>query len=649
MLRRLTFFLILIVFALNDLKGQKIEKKFVRLNDPFDSSRISFSRAPVLSRDGKIMLAENRIWHYKQGKWLFAEQVNFFGDFLDYCLCVPLEIGNDFIRWADISRMELRKSTKKEGFWSKPQINSWRELEELKHSILYSSGPNSVHLAISNDLSNVFFHTPTNVSLAEKYASEKKWDSIVFSLRIWKKNEGFSNQLTEGSNPSNSDERYPYLLPDQRTLLFSRKVIEYENGQPLVKYKQMVMRKLAENEWSIPAFTPDPDLEIFWVNEGLDTAYFFERNPNRQIGFVVYPNGFLKKDEVKITKSNKLTITSPIVTTSKKVYSTERNYLVSGQVEMKDGVIVLLINGMQIKFDSSGKFYSSVSLNEGDNNILVEAIDQKGNSIKEEFLITSLVKGKPNTNQTPLIKGRKDYALLIGVNSYDEWPDLRNPVPDARMIEKELTEIYGFETEVLENPTVDELLIKLKSYSTKKYSEHDQLFIFFAGHGNFDESYGEGYLVGKNSKRSDEALTSYLSHSRLRAIVDNIKCDHILLMIDACFGGTFDPLVAASERGSDETIAGVQVDQFIERNLRYKTRRYVTSGGKEYVSDGVPGNNSPFTRKLLEAFRNNGGNDKILTFNEIINFIDKVTPAPRIGEFGTNRPGSNFLFISKNR
>ena len=60
---------------------------------------------------------------------------------------------------------------------------------------------------------------------------------------------------------------------------------------------------------------------------------------------------------------------------------------------------------------------------------------------------------------------------------------------------------------------------------------------------------------------------------------------------------------------------------FIERKKKYKTRLYLTSGGKEYVPDGRPGHHSPFARKFLEALRNYGGNDGILTVNEIIQYV----------------------------
>lgn len=170
--------------------------------------------------------------------------------------------------------------------------------------------------------------------------------------------------------------------------------------------------------------------------------------------------------------------------------------------------------------------------------------------------------------------------------------------------------------------------------------------IYFAGHGEYDAVFQEGYVIASDSKMDDPAKTSYLSHSNMRTIVNNIPCNHIFLIMDVCFGGTFDPLIASSHRGAD-LYAEVSPEKFVERKLKYKTRLYLTSGGKEYVPDGRPGHHSPFTRKFLEALRQYGGSDKILTVYEVLQFLDKVEPQPRFGEFGDNEPGSDFILIAR--
>ncbi|MEA1896292.1 MAG: caspase family protein [Bacteroidota bacterium] len=235
-------------------------------------------------------------------------------------------------------------------------------------------------------------------------------------------------------------------------------------------------------------------------------------------------------------------------------------------------------------------------------------------------------------------------ALLFATNIYDSYSELINPVVDASSLSAEFINNYKVIVELVENPTLNETVKKIREYAKMKYTSQDQLFIFFAGHGTYDRIFKEGYVISKDSKSSDETKTSYLSHSNLRTMINNIPCDHVFLVMDVCFGGTFDPLIASSHRGA-AMYEEISTEDFIERKSKYKTRLYLTSGGNEYVPDGRPGHHSPFMRKFLEALRNYGGGDGIVTVNEILPYIEKVEPQPRYGEFGDNEPGSDFLFV----
>lgn len=235
-------------------------------------------------------------------------------------------------------------------------------------------------------------------------------------------------------------------------------------------------------------------------------------------------------------------------------------------------------------------------------------------------------------------------ALLFATNIYDSYSELINPVVDASSLSAEFINNYKVIVELVENPSLNETVKKIREYAKMKYTSQDQLFIFFAGHGTYDRIFKEGYVISKDSKSSDETKTSYLSHSNLRTMINNIPCDHVFLVMDVCFGGTFDPLIASSHRGA-AMYEEISTEDFIERKSKYKTRLYLTSGGNEYVPDGRPGHHSPFMRKFLEALRNYGGGDGIVTVNEILPYIEKVEPQPRYGEFGDNEPGSDFLFV----
>lgn len=284
----------------------------------------------------------------------------------------------------------------------------------------------------------------------------------------------------------------------------------------------------------------------------------------------------------------------------------------------------------------------SITLLEGSNFIEIEVENTSGGKVSS---IRSVMVGKDAITDA-ISSDRKDYVLLIATDKYDNWGDLVNPINDAESIAKELKERFGFEVELITNATQDEMLVKIREYSQRKFKPQDQLMIFFAGHGQFDESFGEGYVVAKNSQENDKAKSSYISHSNLRSYINNIPCEHILLTMDVCFGGTFDPVIAKS-RAAEETTELTETE-FLVRKLSYKTRKYITSGGKEYVSDGIPGKHSPFASRFIEALKSNGGTDRILTIGEINSYLEKIkSNEPRSGDFGDGEKGSDFVFVAK--
>lgn len=241
---------------------------------------------------------------------------------------------------------------------------------------------------------------------------------------------------------------------------------------------------------------------------------------------------------------------------------------------------------------------------------------------------------------------RKDYALIFATDNYENWDDLVNPVNDATTIDGILREKYGFQTEVVLNATLEEVSAKLYDYNTRKFNPQDQLFVFFAGHGYYDEVLGEGYVVASNSLMNDKGKNSFLAHSILRQRLENIKCEHIFLTMDVCFGGTFDP-VLAKVRAADAMDEATDT-QYLVRKLTKRTRKYLTSGSKQYVPDGAPGKHSPFAAKFIQALREvGGGTGRILTLYELNTYFQKISTEPRFGSFGSDDNASDFVFVTK--
>jgi len=283
-----------------------------------------------------------------------------------------------------------------------------------------------------------------------------------------------------------------------------------------------------------------------------------------------------------------------------------------------------------------------VTLVDGENTVSIEVVNIKGGTVRST---RSILVGK-DALADAVDANRKDYALIIATDKYDNWDDLSNPINDAETIASILKEKYAFTTEVIENPTLEEINDKLFDYNTRKFNPQDQVFIFFAGHGYFDETLGEGYVVASNSLLNDKGKTTYLSHNILRERLDNIKCDHIFLAMDVCFGGTFDKKLAKA-RGADAMEEAMD-QQYLVKKLSKRTRKFLTSGSKEYVPDGTPGHHSPFATQFIKALREVGGGvGRVMTLMELNTYFLRLPTEPYFGSFGNDDPQSDFVFVAK--
>ncbi len=338
---------------------------------------------------------------------------------------------------------------------------------------------------------------------------------------------------------------------------------------------------------------------------------------------------------VRDTTGPNISISSPASRTERGFQSPDflstESVLISGTVTDPSGVAEVKVKGIEVQI-TEGRFEATVPLVYEDYLIRVTATDTLGNQAFKDVIIDPI----PSPP-------RKNYALLFAVNTYDHWPNLRYPIADARDIKHDLESIYGFQTELIQNPTKADILRELHKYAQKEYAPEDQLLIFFAGHGDFNKVANMGSLVCRDTEgpEHDNYRESYFSHSYFRDFIDRMSCKHIFLLMDTCYSGTFDERLIP--RGEADSVSDVLSQADIDRIMTYTTRWYLTSGANERVPD-----NSKFVRALLGALRSKGGHDNILTIKEILTYLRNLNdPTPCFDEFGRNEPGSDFLFIAE--
>ena len=257
----------------------------------------------------------------------------------------------------------------------------------------------------------------------------------------------------------------------------------------------------------------------------------------------------------------------------------------------------------------------------------------------------------PDTGHTAIAIPH-NYALIFATDDYAHWPHLTNPIPDADAVNQTLTSLYNFHVEEVRNATDDQILAKLTEYLHRKFEPQDQLLIMFSGHGYFDPDLGKGFLVPANALRVNDDIghRSLLAHETIMGYVNRIPATHVVLVLDACFAGTLDRRIADSGlRGdtSSDPYAHASLPELLARKEPKRTRRYITSGGKDFVPDGLPGHHSPFVSAFLVTLNQAADRKGYLTLDDIQQGLNTVNPEPRWGDIqDDNDPGADFLLLT---
>jgi len=147
---------------------------------------------------------------------------------------------------------------------------------------------------------------------------------------------------------------------------------------------------------------------------------------------------------------------------------------------------------------------------------------------------------------------------------------------------------------------------------------NDNLMIYYAGHGYFDDLLNEGYWVPVEANLDQEA--EYLPNTTILKIIGSINSKHTFLVADACFSGS---LFSDRERGYTKNVE------------RYKSRWGLASGRLEEVSDGS-GKHSPFASSFVECLNNN--DKESIPVSDIVHFVKH-----KVSEIANQTPRGNPL------
>ncbi|MDQ1090162.1 caspase family protein [Siphonobacter sp. SORGH_AS_1065] len=245
------------------------------------------------------------------------------------------------------------------------------------------------------------------------------------------------------------------------------------------------------------------------------------------------------------------------------------------------------------------------------------------------------------------------YALLIGINDYQVSKGLNPlsyPIADATMLKEVLLSNYTFESEnvqLLTNPNRASLLHAFEQLR-RKVTEKDNVLIYYAGHGHWDEESKAGYWLPVDAEQGSEA--EWVSNNDIVTKLRVIKCRHLLVIADACFSGTLFQI-----NRSIKTAGEISNAKVAERYQTTRSRHALTSGAKEEVPD-----QSIFAQLLVENLRQSPlpylqGNYlyfQILQALESNPGFSGIKQQPQYGiiyNVGDDGKGGDFIFIRQKK
>jgi len=246
------------------------------------------------------------------------------------------------------------------------------------------------------------------------------------------------------------------------------------------------------------------------------------------------------------------------------------------------------------------------------------------------------------------------WALIIGINKYQDFPQLNYAVEDAKSMKTLLNTQYGFPEEnilmLLDEDATKNNITDAFYTLVEKTGPDDAIVVFYAGHGETQKISGGkedlGYLIPIDGKMGSLPRTA-LSMKTINIRSNEIPAKSMLFLVDACYGG----LAATSDYRSNR-----QLD-IIKGLTKDRCRQIITAGKKdEQVVENEKWQHSAFTRVLLNGLmelKADTDRDGIVMANQLYSYIQnnvlKLTQGGQTPQFNNlSSDEGEFAFIDQN-
>jgi hypothetical protein len=333
-----------------------------------------------------------------------------------------------------------------------------------------------------------------------------------------------------------------------------------------------------------------------------------------------------------------------------KIVHKYENITIRGVATDRSGIAWVKVNKLEASVDEHGDFLKDIPIQVGTNTVIVKAADDLGNrssisvTIEREKPKIQLITKKDTHFQTTEFY-RRSFAVVIGINNYEEWPALEFAIEDAKAIRQKFKE-SGFDeiTTILDKEATQRRILTVLGYELpQKVDRNDRVVIYFAGHGQTEDLPAggkKGYIIPVDADTSNYFATA-ISMEQIRDLSNLIPAKHILYVMDSCYSG----LGLSRSHGVSAKISG-----YLQKIASMRTVQIITAGGKGEQAQEKEGHGL-FTRYFLRAVDGEAdiNNDGVVTGTELGAYLrPQVSNASRQAQtplFGRLEGEGEFLFF----
>ncbi|MBF0428942.1 MAG: caspase family protein [Magnetococcales bacterium] len=235
----------------------------------------------------------------------------------------------------------------------------------------------------------------------------------------------------------------------------------------------------------------------------------------------------------------------------------------------------------------------------------------------------------------PQLSGER-IALLIGINRYQEpIPSLNTPLNDVNVIGA-ILQSRGYQVIILPDANYRTVIDSFRAVG-EKIGEHQDLLVYYAGHGYMKEDTKTGYWLPSDAKPG--SANKWISTRHLSDFLGKVKARHTMVVSDSCFSGSLT---------REYSLANESVGLTRKQIDSKRSVMMMSSGGEEPVLDGGGDGHSVFAFRLIQSLKEmESGKSGFDLFQNIRSAVKERSPqTPQYGAMlsAGHEPGGEFFF-----